>query len=182
MKNLKTMNIFKNIYALYFIFVIALLHAGWFLYYKQFKSIIVFATCCLVIYLINKNMIFVLGLSIIIVDLYALNKKEGFEEKDAIMDSIIDNSNNSIMDSIIDSNIDSTLDNSNNLVTTENMTDYEVENDDPENDKPMSDYMEDKTIIEKLNPIIVDSIKRMNSTYIEELNKSINALNNLKDP
>jgi len=182
--------LFKNIYVLYFIFLVSILHAGWFLYYKHFKSIIIFATSCLVIYLINKNMIIVLGISIIIVDLlYILNKKEGFEEKDSSMNSImetidnsIDNSNNSIMNSIMNLSID----NSNNLLMNENMTmpidetnvDYASQTD----KETMSNYMEDKTIIQKLNPIIADSIKKMNSIYIEELNKNINALNNFKDP
>jgi hypothetical protein len=182
MKKLKTMNItmniFKNIYALYFIFLVAILHAGWFLYYKQFKSIIIFATSCLVIYLINKNMILVLGLSIIIVDLlYLLNKKEGFEENidsndisNNDLNDLLNNVSNNVSNDL--SNVDS-MDISNNIETFD---DIELNKD------SMSDYMEDKTIIEKLNPIIVDSIKRMNSTYIEELNKSINALNNLKDP
>lgn len=192
-KSMSSSPLFKNIYVLYFIFLVSILHAGWFLYYKHFKSIIIFATSCLVIYLVNKNMIIVLGISIIIVDLlYTLNKKEGFEEKDSSMNSImksidnsnnsIDNSNNSIMDSIMNLSID----NSNNLLMNENMTmpidetnvDYASQTD----KETMSNYMEDKTIIQKLNPIITDSIKKMNSIYIEELNKNINALNNFKDP
>lgn len=174
--------LFKNIYVLYFIFLVSILHAGWFLYYKHFKSIIIFATSCLVIYLVNKNMIIVLGISIIIVDLlYILNKKEGFEEKDSSMD----NSNNSIMETIMKLSID----NSNNLLINENMINATDETDETNVDynsqtdkEKMSNYMEDKTIIKKLNPIIADSIKKMNSIYIEELNKNMNALNNFKDP
>jgi len=170
MKKLKGINLFKNIYILYFIFLISLLHAGWFLYHKNVESIIIFATSCLAIYLINKNMTFVLGLSIIIVDtLYILNTKEGFEEKDSIINSIID-SNNSI--------IDSNMDISNNDLTNNDLTNNDLTND----TETMSNYMEDKPVIEKLNPIVIDSIKKMNTIYIEELNKNINALNNLKDP
>lgn len=182
MKNSKSMNLLKNKYVLYFIFLLSLLHLGWFVYSKHIKSILIFATSCLVIYLINKNMIVVLGLSIVIVDLFALNKKEGFEENDSIMDSIMDISNNDSSMDIL--NNDSTMDISNNDYETfmnEHDEDNENNNDLTNDKKSMSNYMEDKTIIEKLNPTVINSIKKMNSIYIEELNKNMNVLNNLKD-
>ena len=189
MKNSKSMNLLKNKYVLYFIFLLSLLHLGWFVYSKHIKSILIFATSCLVIYLINKNMIVVLGLSIVIVDLFVLNKKEGFEENDSIKDSITNSIRESITNSITNSIIDSTMDISNNDSTMDiSNNDYETfmneddEDDEDDNDKEsMSNYMEDKTIIKKLNPTVINSIKKMNSIYIEELNKNMNVLNNLKD-
>ena len=198
MKNSNSINLLKNKYVLYFIFLLSLLHIAWFIYSKHIKSILVFTTSCLVIYLINKNMIVVLGLSIIIVDLFALNKKEGFEANDSIKDSIKDSINESIKDSInesiresitnsiIESNANLNMDISNNDSTMDiSNNEYETfvnEYDDSINDtESMSNYMEDKTIIKKLNPTVINSIKKMNSIYIEELNKNMNVLNNLKD-
>ena len=69
-----------NVNLLYFIFLIAIVNMLWFVYYNQ-RCILVYICLCLAIYIINKNMIFVLGISLILVDsFYLLNlvKKEGF--------------------------------------------------------------------------------------------------------
>jgi serine/threonine protein phosphatase PrpC len=97
--------------------------------------------------------------------------------KESITNSIIESTNESNANLNMDiSNNDSTMDISNNNYETF-MNEYD-EDDDKET---MSNYMEDKTIIKKLNPTVINSIKKMNSIYIEELNKNINVLNNLKD-
>jgi len=80
------MKILKNVYILYAVFLISLLNIGWFIYYNNYNSLIAFITCCLTIYLINHNMIIVLGLSMILVNtlsmfnLVKMNNQEGFEE------------------------------------------------------------------------------------------------------
>ena len=62
------MKILKNVYVLYVVFLISLLNIGWFIYYNNYNNLIAFITCCLTVYLINHNMIIVLGISMIIVN------------------------------------------------------------------------------------------------------------------
>lgn len=172
MKNIKYMkdNLFKNVYLLYFIFLASIINVLWFVYYKNIKSIIIFATSCLAIYLLNKNMIFVLGLSIIITDiLYIFNKKEGLDEiftKTQLQtyQSQIDTSNNL----------------NENMMNPSQLNESSKDNEHSDNES-LSHFMEDKTIIKKLNPNVVDNIKNMNFRFIEELNKKINDLGNIRD-
>ena len=63
-------SIWNNVKLLYVVFIITLLNLSWFLYKKDKESLIVFLTFSLVIYLVNKNMIFVLGIPIIIANIY----------------------------------------------------------------------------------------------------------------
>ncbi len=72
--------LFYNVKLLYFIFLFSIVNMIWFMYYNQ-RCILIYVCLCLAIYLINKNMIFVLGISLILVDsFYILNlvKIEGF--------------------------------------------------------------------------------------------------------
>ena len=62
------MKILQNVYILYVIFLISLLNIGWFIYHNNYNSLIAFITCCLTVYLINHNMIVVLGISMIVVN------------------------------------------------------------------------------------------------------------------
>jgi hypothetical protein len=158
-----SMNIFKNVQILYFIFFVSILNVLWLLYKNDQNSIIIFASCCLVLYLINKNMIFVLGLSLIIVNIYSLVKtKEGFEEKKEDIDSDIENDNQSMNLHSMDEPLEK-----------EGYTDNE-------------DSMQDKTImknIKQLDPLIFNTIKNLNSVDIDKINKTINELTNkVKDP
>jgi len=78
----KKIKLSQNVNLLYFVFLISIINVLWFVYYNQ-RCILFFVCISLVIYLINKNMIFVLGISLILVDsLYLLNlvKNEGFWE------------------------------------------------------------------------------------------------------
>ena len=86
-----------NVKLLYFIFLISILNMLWFVHYNQ-RCILVYICLCLAIYIINKNMIFVLGISLILVDsFYILNlvKKEGFWG-DSIGSEGFDNSDKSV--------------------------------------------------------------------------------------
>jgi hypothetical protein len=115
-------------------------------------------------------MIFVLGLSVIVVNLiFLLKNKEGYEE-------------NKVSEELsILKLLDSTIDTSNNLLVNENMTNDE--NDENDDNNSISNFMEDKTILKKLNSNVMDNIKNMKSnTSIEEFNEKINQLHNIKDP
>ena len=80
------MKILQNVYILYVVVLISLLNIGWFVYYNNYNSIIAFVTCGLTVYLMNHNMIIVLGISMIIVNtlsmfnLVKIINKEGFKE------------------------------------------------------------------------------------------------------
>ena len=158
-----TINIFKNVQVLYFIFFVSILQVLWLLYKNDQNSIIIFASCCLVLYLINKNMIFVLGLSLIIVNIYSLVKTtEGFEEKKEEIESDMETESKGM-----------NLDSIDEPLEKEGYTDNE-------------DLMEDKTIMKKikqLDPLVFNTIKNLNSVDIDKINKTINELTNkVKDP
>ena len=148
-------SIWNNVKLLYVVFIITLLNLSWFLYKKDKESLIVFLTFSLVIYLVNKNMIFVLGIPIIIANIYSLFKKEGFEDEEK-------------------------------KNTTETFEEIEKENvTETFEEIEENDYMHDKTIIKKLkelNPIVLDTLHKMSSVDIEELNKTINAFTSTIDP
>lgn len=73
--------ILNNIILLYIVFTLTCVDIGYFLYKNEFQSILIFSISCLIIYLMNKNMIVVLGISILFVNLNRfLQKKEGFKE------------------------------------------------------------------------------------------------------
>jgi hypothetical protein len=80
------MKILQNVFILYVVFLISLLNIGWFIYYNNYNSLIAFITCCLIVYLINHNMIVVLGVSMILVNtlsmfnLVKIINKDGFKE------------------------------------------------------------------------------------------------------
>ena len=148
-------SIWNNVKLLYLVFIITLVNLSWFLYKKDKESLVVFLTFSLVIYLVNKNMIFVLGIPIIIANIYSLFKKEGFEDEEK-------------------------------KNTTETFEEIEKENvTETFEEIEENDYMHDKTIIKKLkelNPIVLDTIHKMSSVDIEELNKTINTFTKTIDP
>ena len=68
----------NNIKLLYFIFILAIINIGGFIYIKDNQSIFLFAVISIIIYFFNKNMIIVLLSSMIIVNtLIFLNKLNG---------------------------------------------------------------------------------------------------------
>ena len=187
------MKLFKNVYLLYLIFLLAILNITWFLYRNDYNHIIIFTVCCLVIYLVNKNMIFVLGISIIIVDLlYLVIKKEGFKEE--VND---DEGEDEGQDEGQDENL---KEDEEDRKVEEHYEDYKDKNknnvinyNDNEDNKLKiskkvsqdSEYMQDKSIItklQKMNPIVLNEIQNMNSKEFKELNDTLNQLNSLQDP
>ena len=189
-----------NVNLLYFIFLISILHILWFVYYNK-QCILIFVSCCLAIYIINKNMIVVLGISLILVDsLYLLNlvKKEGFLGVNDKNDEN-DTSNNYENDENDENNTSNNYENyendtSNNLLNSKSKSKSKGKNEtvtnrittisDEESDEE-TNYLHDKSIIKKmkqLNPIILETLKNMNSVHIKELNESINNLTDKIDP
>jgi hypothetical protein len=73
-------SIIHNVYLLYFLFIATLLHLGYFLVTKETLLLACFSLAVIFVYLVNPNMIIVLGVSILFVDLLYLVRKvpEGF--------------------------------------------------------------------------------------------------------
>jgi hypothetical protein len=127
-------------------------------------------------------MIFVLGISLIIVDslyLFNLVKKEGFlgdDENDA-SNNLLENDENDASNNLLEN------DASNNLlkpINNETFTNTINEESDEE-----TNYVHDKSTIKKLkqlNPNMIDTISKMNSVHIKEINKTINNLRDNIDP
>lgn len=190
-----------NVNLLYLICLISILNIIWFAFYNK-RCILIFLCCCLAIYIINKNMIFVLGISLILVDslyLFNLVKKEGFlgDENDTsnLLDTNDTNYENDISNNLLDTN-DTNYENdtSNNLLDTNDENDTSNNNEmftntintisDEENDEALN-YMHDKSIIKKLKhltPNMIDMLANMNSVHIKELNETINNLTDRLDP
>ena len=188
-KNMKNVGkIWKNVNLLYFIFFVSIVNIGWFLYKNKKESVLIFAASCLVIYLINQNMIFVLGISLLVVDiLYLVKNKiyEGFEDDNEDDDTdtrVIDDAYHREKNIKLKEAYDEKVQNQsakNTKKGSKNM-DYTDTDDDLE-----EGFMHDKTIMQKLkkfDPIILDAIKNMNNSHIKDLNQSINKLINVKDP
>jgi len=74
----------NNVKLLSIIFLSALITIGFFMYRNDYQSILIFIVASIVIYTITKNMIVVLGLSILFVISLAfvkkINRNEGFED------------------------------------------------------------------------------------------------------
>jgi len=181
----------KNVTLLYFIVFLSTINIVWFLYYN-FHSVIIFFTCYLAIYLITKNMIYVLGISLFITDiLYLVNKKlkyEGFEDSDES-----DESDESEEQEEEEEDVQDKLKPFKPTKEFIKYDDYEyddskIDNIDDEDSIEITDneYMQDKNILNKLkkiDPNIVNTLQKINSTNIEEINKTINQITNtLPDP
>jgi len=183
---MKGKNICNNVNLLYFIFLISILNMLWFIYYNK-RCILIFLSCCLAIYIINKNMIVVLGISLILVDsLYLLNlvKREGFLGDDTSNDEN-DTSNDENETSNDENDISNNLLKSKSKSKGKNETFTNTPSISDEESDEETNYMHDKSIIKKmkqLNPIILDTLKNMNSVDIKELNESINNLTDKIDP
>ena len=78
MVKLKGYPLLNNIKLLYFIFILAIINIGGFIYIKDNQSIFLFAVISIIVYFFNTNMIIVLLSSMIIVNtLIVLNKLNG---------------------------------------------------------------------------------------------------------
>jgi hypothetical protein len=207
---MKGYKLFYNVKLLYFIFLISILNMIWFIYYNQ-RCILIYVCLCLAIYLINQNMIFVLGISLILVDsFYILNlvktegfwgdKMEGFDmpKKSNIKESKeskesnenyknYDMKNAKKYNEDDDISLNSIKELSKNKENFLNLFDkdegYESDTSNKSKDEE-SNYMHDKSIINKLkqlDPIILNTIENMNSVHIKEINKTINSLTNKID-
>jgi len=73
-------SIIHNVYLLYLLFIATLLHLGYFLVTNESLLLACFSLAIIFVYLVNPNMVIVLGVSILFVDLLYLVRKvpEGF--------------------------------------------------------------------------------------------------------
>ena len=183
MKN-RSIPILRNIKLLYFVFFLSLLNVIWLVYNNKIRSLIIFASCCLVFYLVNKNMIFVLGLSLIIVNIASLvNSKEGYKNKENLDDEDDDDDNEDDKKDEKEAFDDDKLE---RLKKQYKKKVDELDELDKLDEDEESGFMQDKALmkkIKKFDPIVFNTIKNLNPVDIDKINKTINELTNkLKDP
>ncbi len=84
MKKIKSLSLLQNVYLLYFLFLTAIIHLGYYLLIRDTQSLVLFALSVVFVYLIHKNMIVVLGISLLFVDaLYMIQgMTEGYKNRD----------------------------------------------------------------------------------------------------
>ena len=78
----KINSLLNNKYILYLLFVLTLFNIGYFIYLKDNYSILIFCLITILIYLFTKNMIIILGLTILIINILVLvrDSHEGFTD------------------------------------------------------------------------------------------------------
>ena len=97
MVKLKGYPLLNNINMLYFVFILAIINIGGFIYIKDNQSIFLFACISIIIYFFNNNMIIVLLSTMIIINILIFINKlngpiEGYkndEEEDPTKESLI---------------------------------------------------------------------------------------------
>jgi len=74
----------QNVSLLYFLFIATLVHLGYFALQAETQSLVIFSLAFLFVYLIEKNMVIVLGISLVFTDLLYIIQRmpEGFTNKD----------------------------------------------------------------------------------------------------
>jgi hypothetical protein len=204
MKNLSSIR--QNIYLLYFLFFATIVHLGYFLLKSESQSIVIFSLAFLFVYLIDTNMVVVLGVSLVFTDLLYMIQRmpEGFTAKKDLSGN--DLSGNDVSGNMTKGNM---TEGPMNKKKKENMTNKKKENmtnkeeyDNAVNPlveasetigkekmegKKLDEVQEDskkmKSVLDKLKntPEMVDSLKTMNGIDIHELNKLINNLNTVVD-
>jgi hypothetical protein len=144
-------------------------------------------------------MIFVLGLSLVIVNIASLvNNKEGYKNKEKNDEDDDDDDDKEGFDEDDDDKEgfdedDEGFDNNKNDIeneleklTKKYKSKANKDDDKDEDDDEESSYMQDKALmkkIKKLDPSIFNTIKNLNSVDIDKINKTINKLTNkVKDP
>lgn len=79
----KSKKLLTNKYVLYFVLILSCLYLLYLLLEKRFNLIIVFGLISYIVYCLNKNMIIVLGISLIItfISTLGIKVKEGLENQ-----------------------------------------------------------------------------------------------------
>ena len=78
----KSNSLLNNKYILYLLFFLTLFNLGYFIYLKDNYSILIFCLIAILIYLFTKNMIIILGLTILIINILVLARRsnEGYKD------------------------------------------------------------------------------------------------------
>ena len=192
-------NILNNVMLLYGLFILTCINIGYFLYNNEFQSILFFSISCLIIYLINKNMIIILGLSILFVNVNrALRKKEGFKEgnknkkknkpnpqmTDTTVESdTIEDSSETIDPLEIDSLETDPLET--DPLETDPLEIDALEIDTNDITENFDNYVYDKNTFNKfrkINSKVFNTYKNLGSVHINEFNSYINSLRSFIDP
>ena len=178
----------QSLPLLYFLFITALVHLGYFLLLKDTRSIFLFCLVSIFVYLVIPNMIVVLGVTLLFVDLlYIVNKsypsQEGFRGTVTIKDA----SGTDIPADEFIENAFKTMHPNNKKAKDSVKASAKVEESE---DEDVGNTLEEvdtqskkmNTMIDKIksvSPEMVDSLKMLHSIDIVELNKLINNMNKI---
>jgi hypothetical protein len=187
MKKKSDFNLLKSIPLLYFLFIATIIHLGYFILLKETRSLVIFILACVFVYLVNPNMIIVLGISLIFVDMLylvqSMSTNEGFLGEIKFTPEIKDTSMNQVklkenMENVKDVPINPLI-KARDLILQENMDETKTSQEtDLKEDAKKTNKMKDVIDkVKKSSPELMDSEKRLNSIDISELNKLINNLN-----
>ena len=185
MVKLKGYPLLNNISLLYFIFILAIINIGGFIYIKDNQSIFLFAVVSIIVYFFNSNMIIVLLSTMLIVNtLIILNKlngpSEGYEneeEEEKEEDSTIKESLISKDEKMEESNNSETIEESNNSEIIE-----ELNNAEPTNEigklTDINDDTDTKSIKDKIKKVIPENDDNT-PLDINKINRQINKLTSI---
>lgn len=83
----------QSVSLLYFLFFATLVHLGYFALRAESQSLVIFSLAFLFVYLIEKNMVIVLGISLVFTDLLYIIQRmpEGFTTKDSSYNDVSSN-------------------------------------------------------------------------------------------
>jgi hypothetical protein len=193
MVKLKGYPLLNNISLLYFVFILAIINIGGFIYINDNQSIFLFAAISIIVYFFNSNMIIVLLSTMIIVNtLIFLNKlnakSEGYENEEEEED---DDDDTNIKEGL-------TIKETKNEETKNGLTKEEPKNEltkeepkneltkeDPKNEvdklTDINDDTDTKSIKDKLKKIIPEFKENFDtiSLDINNINKQINKLTSI---
>lgn len=144
----------KNVLLLYALFIVMCINMGYLLNRKDYQSIFIFIISCLIIYLVNHNMIVVLGTSIIIINVIRLLRNvEGFKESEEDKE------------------------------VKEKVKEKDTENEDIKEsfDEDSDEENENISKLKKLNPKVIKALQKLNSININDINEYVNTMKNVID-
>jgi len=182
MVKLKGYPLLNNITLLYFVFILAIINIGGFIYISDNQSIFLFAVVSIIVYFFNSNMIIVLLTTMLIVNtLIFLNKlngpSEGYENKEEEEEE-----EDTVKEGLT---IKEPIEEKKNEEKKNEETKNELTKEDPKNEvgklTEIKDDTDSKAIKDKLKKIIPEFKQNYDSITLDinDINKQINKLSSI---
>jgi hypothetical protein len=185
MVKLKGYPLLNNINMLYFVFILAIINIGGFIYIKDNQSIFLFACISIIIYFFNNNMIIVLLSTMIIINILIFINKlngpiEGYtnDDEDPTKESLINEDDEEdpkkIKESLINEDEEEPIKES--LINEDDDEDNAIGELSEINDETETNIIKEK--IKKVMPILKTTYNTISSD-INNINKHINNLTSI---